>query len=174
MTQTLRRELRLKFFQVLIDCDGLPADHLAANLADAALEVSGIAKQENKAEILQSGGLDWNAAFGAGEPTEAERRAQKEREAVNAFEVAFGGISWAEWWSGRKEWDKLRECAADPDCFRRYAVDWLTTSYGKGMTALQIKRRPQDFPTAWASFEMDNQPTKKTDETRPIYGVITT
>lgn len=162
MTQTLRRELRLKFFQVLIDCDGLPAEHLAANLADAALEVSGIAKQEKKTEILQNAGADWNAAFGDAQ-TERGRKAQLEQNAVIAFERAFGGISWASWWGGRKEWDKLREFitakfSADPECFKKY-VAWVQTAYGKGMAAVQIQAHPERFSTAWAAFEMDTKPT---------------
>ncbi len=120
--------------------------------------------------------IEWQVL--AGQKEISTSKAQLEQNAVIAFERAFGGISWAEWWGGRKEWDQLREFitakfAADPDCFRRYAVEWLPTSYGKGMTALQIKRKPADFPTAWAAFEQDTQ-AKKTDETRPIYGVITT
>jgi hypothetical protein len=51
MTQTIRRELRIKFIDIVHD------EALAERLADAALEVSGIKKVELPPDWLIAGGV---------------------------------------------------------------------------------------------------------------------
>jgi len=87
---------------------------------------------------------------------------QDELTAINAFEQAFGLDRPWNWYPDapsdkRKTWKDFREYvkklySVDPDCFTKY-VTWSRQDYVKGsMTALGIKRNPQDFPDSWSAF----------------------
>lgn len=87
---------------------------------------------------------------------------QDELTAINAFEQAFGLDRPWNWYPDapadkRKTWKDFREYVkklhtVDPDCFTKY-VTWSRQDYVKGsMTALGIKRNPQDFPDSWSAF----------------------
>lgn len=104
----------------------------------------------------------------------------KERQAINAFEQAFGITRPWEWYPDtpadkRKTWADFRAYvlqlySADPQCFDKYAT-WGRQPFVRGaMTCLGIKRNPQDFPDSWAAF-CASAMYRKTDETQPEYKV---
>lgn len=171
MTLTLRRELRTKFMDLIreewVDIHTHEGQvKLSDALADAALEVSAIQK---RAEIASSGGIDWSI-LGGEKVTQAQQDARKlEQDAVNAFESAFGlSSTWSEWWSIKPEWAQFRRWVveqfhADSGCFGRY-VAWSRTDAGKfgnSMNALQIRRDPLRFLTAWDLFRAQDKPIEK-------------
>ena len=163
MTQTLRRELRMRFNQILEDnilriraCDNEIIPVIGELLADAALEVSAIQKRaelgKTSIEAAIFGGVEVTA-----EMVDAERVRQ---EAVNAFESAFGITRpWSNWWDIKKDWKDLLAFVvevyqSDPEAFKRYNL-WYDDKgkFGGGMNATQIRRDPALFFTAWDMFK---------------------
>lgn len=98
MTQTLRRELRTRFEGILSrypDKFTLPEyDPLAAILADAALEVSGIKKQEMPADWMLAGGVS------AEEIARVNAKEQDEKRILDHFERAMG-YNPLDWYSNK-------------------------------------------------------------------------
>jgi len=86
---------------------------------------------------------------------------EREKLAINAFESAFGITRPWTWYpprtSDERTWKDFRAYVlelfeADHDCFTKY-VTWTRVPYAKGtMTALGIKRNPQDFPDSWTCY----------------------
>jgi hypothetical protein len=84
-----------------------------------------------------------------------------EKQAIDAFESAFGIIRPWNWYPAKttdeRTWRDFRGFivelhAADCDCFSKY-VTWTRVPYAKGtMSSLGIKRNPQDFPDSWNCY----------------------
>jgi hypothetical protein len=102
----------------------------------------------------------------------------REKPAIDAFESAFGITRpWA-WYPAKttdeRTWKDLRGYLvelyeADPDCFTKY-VTWTRVPYAKGtMTALGIKRNPQDFPDSWSCFLVSSSMYGKTETAAKVY-----
>lgn len=91
MSQTLRRELIQKLFQVLQDKEVYmftDIDKLSGILADAALEVAGIAKRATF--DLSQAGIEWAIAAGEDIPQERLDRLQAEQALLDEYERAMG------------------------------------------------------------------------------------
>jgi hypothetical protein len=113
MSQTLRRELRVKFEEILLE-EGrgehtyditVGAPGLAEKLADAALSVAGIAKRE----LPPGAGIDWGLAAGMSSQEIADGNAKmiREREVAKQWEEAMG-YNPLPWWSEEKLTKLLR------------------------------------------------------------------
>lgn len=106
---------------------------------------------------------EWDALHGVTPDPEAAHKIEFEKTVCEAFESAFGIKRPWVWYpvnnGEAKVWKDFREFlvelySADPDCFTKY-VTWSGQDYSRGvMSAISIKRNPQDFPTAWAAFCM--------------------
>lgn len=165
MTQTLRRELRKAFEAVLVRnhaCDTGSQNYweiVVNELADAALEVSAIAK---RADLAKSG-VDWAILGGQKVDEETQGATKAEHDAVNAFETAFGITRPWDWWNIKADWRDLREMVvkefrADAEVFKRY-VAWYADKgkFEGGMNATQIKRQPDLFFVAWDVFKKQDK-----------------
>jgi len=86
----------------------------------------------------------------------------REKQACDAFESAFGITRPWDWYPDtpadkKRTWKEFRAYLVElyqsaPDCFTKY-VTWTRVPYAKGtMSALGIKRNPQDFPDSWACY----------------------
>jgi len=154
MTQTLRRELRLKFEEVLHRGGALwSPEKLAEELADAALALRAFKFKPQTIFV------------------DDELIIQKENLrdiAPKMFERALGFSKSLPWWSG-KDWDAFGEwiCqryAENNTCFVEYNI-WRLTPYIKGgMSNNRIRGFVNEFYDSWDMFKM-----KKTDEDRPEY-----
>lgn len=101
----------------------------------------------------------------------------REKQAIDAFESAFGVERPWNWYpaktSEEKTWRDFRayvveKYEADPQCFTRY-VTWRNQKYSKGtMSNLAIKRNPQDFPDSWVMFLASDSMYGK-EPVAPIY-----
>jgi len=157
MTQTLRRELRIKFKDILEVHFGEKefqfhcCEELTDSLADAALEVSAIAKQEIAIGIS-------NKIF-AGQPvTEADVQIERNKvQAPRMFEKALGTGTWP--WSSNNVWVKFEKfvCeiyARDPQAFGKYIIWRAGDGKYTAMNNKQIRAQPQVFmDTGWPEFE---------------------
>jgi hypothetical protein len=162
MTQTLRRELRKKFEEVLVrngsSETGIQSDYwqiVINELADAALEVSAIQKRADLAKVSVE------AAIFGGLPVEQETidKERMEREATSAFETAWGITRPWDWWNIKKDWRELLafvvdQFRADSECFKRY-VSWYDErgKFEGGKSAPMIQRDPTCFYAAWDMFK---------------------
>lgn len=160
MTQTLRRELRLKFEGLGVDAE------LAEKLADAALSLRAFQFQPQTIE----------QAIFAGVPVTEE---MVEREnlrdlAPRMFERALGFSKPLPWWNG-KDWDAFGEwvCqryAESRACFGEYNV-WRNTPYTKGgMSNNRIRGFVNEFYDSWDMFMMGNKKTEITTQSRNLNG----
>jgi len=134
---------------------------MAERLADAALEVSGIRRTDETRPEYKVTGIA-NKIF-AGQPVVQSDLDLDVREqaATNAFESAFQLQRPWDWYPARtsdeRTWRDFRAFLvklyeADKNCFTKYFT-WSRQPYVKGsMTALGIKRNPQDFPDSWSAF----------------------
>lgn len=173
---TLRRELRLKFESVLrttfntAHVNETVRELLCNLLADAALEVRGFQSFEGDTMFTTRINIDesklpleWKILAGAEIKQETVDAAVLEKETIDAFESAFSIKGNWNWYPAKPQemrvWEDFRArlikiYQADKDAFTKY-VTWIAQPYSRGaMTGLQIKRNPQDFPDAWASFCM--------------------
>lgn len=99
----------------------------------------------------------------------------REKEAIDAFESAFGIERPWNWYpaktSEEKTWKDFRayiveKYTADPQCFTKY-VTWRNQKYSKGtMSNLAIKRSPQDFPDSWVMFLASDSMYGEPEKTR--------
>ncbi len=104
----------------------------------------------------------------------AQILAQIEQEAINAFESAFALQRPWDWYPDspndkKRTWDDFRAYIVklyqqDKDSFGKY-VTWSRQPYVKGaMTALGIKRNPQDFPDSWVGYLAQSVMYKREEE----------
>lgn len=85
----------------------------------------------------------------------------REKSATDAFESAFGITRPWSWYPAKTSeeaiWREFRKYLVelfeiDKDCFTKYFT-WATQPFSRGaMSALGIKRNPQDFPDSWSAF----------------------
>lgn len=179
---TLRRNLIQKFIKMIQEntlfvkeegdrpeFSNEQTQELAEYLADAAIEVFFPVQPEPLNPIpdpkfdVRKAGIDWMIAAGVEIRQEDLDKEQLEKRAIDAFESAFSIKGNWNWYPAKPQdervWKKLREFVVklyltDKDSFTKY-VTWIAQPYSRGaMTGLQIKRNPQDFPDAWASFCM--------------------
>lgn len=171
---TLQRELRLKFEEILkqeaVFCsDGLENESpykeiisdLAYRLADSALELRGF--QDKPAFDMSKAGIEWSVLAGAEINQHDIDETVLLRDTIDAFESAFSIKGNWNWYPAKpsemRVWEDFRArlvqiYQADKDAFTKY-VTWAAQPYSRGaMTGLHIKKNPQDFPDAWASFCM--------------------
>lgn len=190
MTQTLRREIRIKILEHLEKMyqDNPPSNDAteynkaqAELLADIVLSVSGIAKQtdETKGRYTTKSDLEAvsleAAIFGGGALNSAILEdAKAERSAVDAFESAWGITRPWDWWQVKKEWNELRQTITDiyrqdARAFTKY-VAWYDDQgkFGQGKSAAQIQRDPTCFYTAWDMFGRSEKSEPKSNEPRKL------
>lgn len=175
---TLRRELRLKFEEILkseaVFCsDGLEntspyreeISALAEKLADTAfIFLNPVRTTEPKPEPkfdFAKAGLDWQIAAGVEIKQETIDEAVLEKAALDTFERDMQVASNWEWYpakgSNERAWKYLREFVVnvykeDKKAFEKYQT-WRTQPFARGaMSNLAIKRRPEDFPSSWTDF----------------------
>ena len=119
-----------------------------------------------------------NAIY-ANQPTTNDMLRTDEKQAIDAFEQAFGLERPWDWYPDtpadkKKTWTDFRAYVLklyrqDNDCFTKY-VTWSRTDYVKGaMTALGIKRNPENFPDSWSAYKLSAMYNKKTDEPQGEY-----
>lgn len=165
---TTRRDLRLKFEEILkkeaVFCsDGLENESpykekysdLAKKLADCALEPM---------FDMDKAGVEWGILAGAEIKQETVDAAVLEKEAIDAFESAFGA-NWV-WYPAKPQEERVwawfraflvKLYQVDKDCFTKYFT-WAHQPFSRGaMTGRQIKSNPQDFKDSWASFCMSTK-----------------
>lgn len=161
---TLRRELRIKFKEILAiyfdDYDDSHLDKVADILADEVVEVQKPAFDMSKA------GIEWNILAGAEIKQHDIDETVLLKNTIDAFESAFSIKGNWNWYPAKPQemrvWENFREFLVklyrvDKDCFTKY-VTWIAQPYSRGtMTGRQIKNNPQDFPDAWASFCMSTK-----------------
>lgn len=175
--QTLRRELRMKFTEVLTEADVLDVDNcgwLIDKLADAALSVSGIAKRTdeerpayviNTSNIPENFSLEWQIAAGQTPKQEEIDQNQLIQEALNTFESDMQLPGNWQWYAVKpaeeKIWKALREFIVkkyveNPKAFAEYQT-WRTQPFASGkMSNRAIKNAPQDFEASWSDFLASN------------------
>lgn len=172
---TLRRNLRLKLEEVIkseaIFCsDGAELEfpckerieQFAELLADAALGVF----EQKPAFNMSKAGIEWSVLAGAEINQHDVDETVLLKNTIDAFESAFSIKGNWNWYPAKPQemrvWENFREFLVklyrvDKDCFTKY-VTWIAQPYSRGaITGLQIKRNPQDFPDAWASFCMSTK-----------------
>ena len=166
MRQTLRRELRLKFEEVLHKGALWTREKLAEELADAALSLRAFQFQPQTIE---------QAIFTGVPVTEEMAERENLRDlAPKMFERALGFSKPLPWWTGR-DWDAFGEwvCqryAESKTSFGEYNV-WRNTPYTKGgMSNNRIRGFINEFYDSWDMFMMSG--AKKTDEERPAYNPV--
>ena len=165
---TLRRELRVKFEEVLArfsDKLTLPErEPLADLLADAALELRGF-------KLIEGAGIDWAILAGQDITQEQVKQIQLRDVAPKMFEKALGFSKPLPWWSD-KDWTAFGEWVCteydkDKMSFGEYNI-WRSNQYSSGKLAnTTIRSYPDKFYDSWDMFMMSKP--KKTDETRPEY-----
>lgn len=165
---TLRRELIQRLNKILDDYlkssqnylgEKIPTE-LLESLADSALD---LLLPKKPAFNMEQAGVEWQILADAEISQDQIDRNKRESLAIITFESAFSIKGNWNWYPAKpqeeKVWKRFRETitelfSADRDCFTKY-VTWAAQPYSRGaMTGLQIKRNPQDFPDAWASFCM--------------------
>lgn len=166
MTQTITRELKKKFelvlldeLQGLIDFEGYPEDldTLLGKLADAALEVRGMA-------LALKGGLSIENRIAAGLPIEEDNTLAARKELTDSFEraLAFNPLQWCsnpEW--ARFERFVVDELTLDPDCFARFARERRQEGqFSKRMSNEQISRYPDQFIATWPQYRKQTESTR--------------
>ena len=125
-------------------------------------------------ELLSKASPEWALLAGVAFDDKAVILAQIEQEAINAFESAFALQRPWEWYPDspadkKRTWEDFRAYIVklyqqDKDCFGKY-VTWSRQPYVKGaMTALGIKRNPQDFPDSWAGYLAQSVMYKREEE----------
>lgn len=151
MTQTLRRELRLKFEGLGVDAE------LAEKLADAALSLRAFQFQPQTIE---------QAIFTGVPVTEELTQKENMRDlAPKMFERALGFSKPLPWWTG-KDWDAFGEwvCqryAESKTCFGEYNI-WRNTPYTKGgMSNNRIRGFVTEFYDSWDMFMMSRKPVEE-------------
>lgn len=162
MSQTLRRELRQKFVEILVGTidhmDGaFTTDEIAEKLTDAALELRGFSKP---AVNLKNADPAWSIL--AGEAIVIDPIIE---EAKDAFErgLRFNPLPWGM----NKQWDKLEKFVVQE--YKKDAlifIKYKTWQEGDGkyvaLSNRKIKEKPEDFiacfPDFLAHVEMYSKP----------------
>ena len=167
---TLRRELRKKFENIVVDFLGESAaitdvtgdelllsdeiERIVGELADAAIEVRGIA---SKIGVVN--------AIAAGLPvTDDMVRSESIRDiAPKMFEKALGFRGKPlPWWDGDKEWKALGEWVCDEyqrskTSFGEYNI-WRSDKYTSGkLPNTRIRTNPELFYDSWDMFMMSRE-----------------
>jgi len=160
MTQTLRRELRLKFHDIVVDCpliggEGDETERLVDALADAALEVAGISKKS----IPESFGMDWKIAAGMSDEEVARSAAkeQSERDRASLYEREMG-YNPLNWWSDKKL-TRLLHFLMDktPDQIETFAA-WSKAKYSS-LTPVKARLDPEKVIDLWPqAFSAPQEP----------------
>lgn len=125
-------------------------------------------------ELLSKASPEWALLAGVAVDDKAQILAQIEQEAINAFESAFALQRPWDWYPDspndkKRTWDDFRAYIVklyqqDKDSFGKY-VTWSRQPYVKGaMTALGIKRNPQDFPDSWVGYLAQSVMYKREEE----------
>jgi len=139
MTQTLRRELRNKFLEIVKD------ETLADALADTALDVAGI----KKVDPMKNAPLDWQIAAGVSskEIADHNQRESAEKEKASAFERAMGfGV--LDWWSNADLKALLRFLMDKTEDEIRTFAGWSRTKYST-FKPPQALRYPRQVIQLW-------------------------
>jgi hypothetical protein len=173
MTQTLRRELRNKFPDVIVrngitSNEGVQSDFwksVIEQLADAALELRAF---QFKPKTIQQ-------AVEAGLPVDEELlQAEKNKDnATKQFENALGIKKSLPWGVG-KDWTEFQEWVIeiykeDRTAFGRYNI-WRSNQFASGkLSNVRIREKVTLFYDSWDMFTMSEG--HKTDEARGQYEV---
>lgn len=169
--QTLRRELRTKFEEVLIvfqdKLSVAEREATAELLADMALQLRGFKTDEERPAY----GLDWVLGHGQDITAHDVEAVQTTDKAQKKFEAAFGFGSLP--WDSTSDWTSMRKFiteiySRDPLAFGNYIV-WRKSKEGKyaAMSNKQIRMNPKVFmDTGWFDFER-NGDTHATTTNRP-------
>ena len=159
--QTIRRELRLKFLEI-VENDNLSPNEMADKLADAALEIRGLQLSQAKAALP----LDWKIATGQEITKEDMDKSILSREATNSFEqeLHFNPLPW----SSNRDWEKFEKWVAeeytkDRSVWRKY--DEWRKGNGKyaAISNKAIKYHPADFIACFPDFLAHSQMYPKRD-----------
>lgn len=164
---TIRRDLRLKILEILESniryWEGKGQSEtlgdIAVKIADSAIEIT----EQKPAFDMGQAGVEWQMLAGAEIKQEEIDEYVLLKNTIDAFESAFSIKGNWNWYPAKpsemRVWEDFRArlvqiYQADKDAFTKY-VTWAAQPYSRGaMTGLHIKKNPQDFPDAWASFCM--------------------
>lgn len=126
--------------------------------------------------IPQNMPIDWYIQHGMPIPAGLTDGAKAETEAVNEFESALGLTThWNEWDGIKPEWMALKRFVIarhkeDAQAFRQYAA-WYKDEgkFTGGMNAMQIRKQPHLFVTAWDLFKSARTAQESQTEPAKIY-----
>lgn len=154
MTQTLRRELRLKFFEILsryLDNVIIPesnANEMVDQLADVAFELL----RSKPVVDLKNSDPAWSILAGVEISEDALRELEVSNDATDSFEreLHFNPLPW----NSNREWEKFYKFVVDefkknPEVWHRYN-NWRDEEgkYKGAMTNPKIYAKPSEFMAA--------------------------
>lgn len=128
----------------------------------------------------------WDALHGVDPDPAMVLLLEQEQKAIESFESAFQLQRPWDWYPTGKDEKTWRDFRAyvvklygkDPDCFSKY-VTWSRQPFVKGsMTALGIKRNPENFPDSWSAYLVSpmyselNQSTEEQDDEQTNIRVV--
>lgn len=114
----------------------------------------------------------WDILHGENPDGQAALALEQEKQAIEAFESAFHLQRPWNWYPSGKDEKTWRDFRAyvvellvkDPQCFTKY-VTWSMQPFVKGsMTALSIKRSPEQFPDSWSAYLVSPMYAELNDE----------
>lgn len=164
MTQTLKRELRKKFEEILEQNNISPNDPAVTDvglwrvgfaeiLAIAALEIRGMALIAKSTEDYKAGvlGIDWALAGGVGSADIAAQNAEQnaERDLLMHYEHVMGYGTTLDWWGKDADMIALRKFLVTQtrENIETFAK-WCKRPYSK-FGPENAKRYPRDVMTFW-------------------------
>jgi hypothetical protein len=157
MSQTLRRELRIKFLSILEEYISRSPDLsiMADRLADAALEVAGITSKENP---LQNASLDWSIAANMTSEVvagfAAREQAEKDRAILYEKLMGYGSLPW---WNDKGLRRLLKFLLTKtPEEIKSFA-EWSKRPYA-GLNPVKARQYPNLVMECWnQAFDIEKR-----------------